>query len=113
MKTLALSVLAAVALTSPAAAQHAGHGDHAAPAAAAAQAPAAATVEGTGVVRKIDAAGASVTIDHDPIRSLNWPAMTMAFKVPDKAVLEQMKVGAKVRFLLSGGHTIVAVRPAS
>ncbi len=29
------------------------------------------------------------------------------------AVLDQMKVGAKVRFLLSGGHTIVAVRPAS
>ena len=107
MKTLALSVLALV-FASPAAAQHAGHGDHAAPAAAA-----PATVEGTGVVKKIDAAAGTVTLDHDPIRALNWPAMTMAFKVPDKAVLDQMKVGAKVRFLLSGGQTIVAVRPAN
>jgi len=111
MKTMAHSILAILttaALASPAAAQHAGHGDHA----ASATAPAAA-VEGSGVVRKIDAAGGMVTIDHDPIRALNWPAMTMAFKVPDKAVLDQMTVGAKVRFLLSGGHTIVAVRPAS
>lgn len=108
MKTLALSVLAAAALVSPAAAQHAGHGDHSAPAAPAT----ASTVEGTGIVRKIDAANDSVTIDHDPIRALNWPAMNMAFKVQDKSLLEQMKVGAKVRFLLSGGHTIVAVRPA-
>lgn len=105
MKSFAPCLIAAMVLASPAAAQHAGHGDHAEPAAA------AATVEGTGVVKKIDAATGAVTIDHDPIRALNWPAMTMAFKVPDKAVLGQMKVGAKVRFLLSGGQTIVAVRP--
>ena len=104
MKTLILALFATAALAAPAAAQHAGHGDHKAPAAV-------PSVEGTGVVKKIDAKGAAVTIDHDPIRALNWPAMTMAFKVPDKAVLDQMKVGAKVRFQLSGGQTITAVRP--
>ena len=106
MKMLALAVFAAAATTgAPAAAQHAGHGEHGA-------APATVpTVEGTGVVKKIDAKAGTVTIDHDPIRALNWPAMTMAFKVPDKAVLEQMKVGSKIRFQLSGGQTIVSVRP--
>ncbi|MET3527522.1 copper-binding protein [Phenylobacterium koreense] len=107
MKTPTLCLIAVALMATPAAAQHAGHGDH-----AAAPAPAAvASAEGTGVVKKVDTGAGTVTIDHDPIRALNWPAMTMAFKVPDKAVLDQMKEGAKVRFLLSGGQTIVAVRP--
>ena len=109
MKTLLLAVAALGVSATGALAHgqdHSAHAGHAAPAAA-------GSVEGTGVVKKIDAKSGSVTIAHDPIKALNWPAMTMPFKVADKAVLDQMKVGAKVRFLLSGGQTIVAVRPAN
>lgn len=105
MKTVLLSLAAVAAMTAPALA-HAQHGDHAAHAAA----PAATAAEGVGVVKKIDAKALSVTIAHDPIKALNWPAMTMAFKVADKALLEKLKVGAKVRFTLSG-QTITAMRP--
>ncbi|MBT9473211.1 MAG: copper-binding protein [Pseudomonadota bacterium] len=106
MKTIILALAAALTVTSTAAAQHAGHADHSGQAAA----PAAGTVEGVGVVKKIDAKTGSVTIAHDPIKALNWPAMVMPFKVADKALIGQMKVGAKIRFQLNG-QVIVGVRP--
>jgi len=99
----AFAVLAAVSAATAAQAQHQGHEGHAA-------APAAASVEGVGVVKKVDAKAGTVTIDHDPIKALNWPAMTMPFKVSDKALLAKMKPGAKVRFQLDG-QTITDVRP--
>ena len=106
MKTLLLAVAALGVSATGALAHgqdHSAHAGHAAPAAA-------GSVEGTGVVKKIDAKSGSVTIAHDPIKALNWPAMTMPFKVADKALLGQMKVGAKIRFQLNG-QLIVGVRP--
>jgi Cu(I)/Ag(I) efflux system protein CusF len=61
---------------------------------------AAATHQGVGVVKNIDAASGVVTLAHQPIKSLNWPAMTMGFKVKDKTLLENVKVGSKVAFTL-------------
>lgn len=55
---------------------------------------------GTGVVKSIDTAAGSITLAHDPIKSLNWPAMSMAFKVKDKSLLEKTKAGDKVQFTL-------------
>jgi Cu(I)/Ag(I) efflux system periplasmic protein CusF len=46
-----------------------------------------------GKVRSVDAARGSVTIDHGPVASLNWPAMTMTFKAKDKKMLEALKPG--------------------
>jgi len=106
MKAIVLALAASFALTTAAAAQHAGHGDHAGQAAA----PVAGTVEGVGVVKKVDAKAGTVTLAHDPIKALNWPAMVMPFKVADKALLGQMKVGAKIRFQLNG-QVIVGARP--
>lgn len=106
MKTLLLAIAALGVSATGALAHgqdHSEHAGHAAPAAA-------GSVEGTGVVKKIDAKTGSVTIAHDPIKALNWPAMTMPFKVADKVLLAKVKVGAKVRFDLSG-QTITAVRP--
>ena len=106
MKTLLLAVAALGVSATGALAHgqdHSAHAGHAAPAAA-------GSVEGTGVVKKIDAKSGSVTIAHDPIKALNWPAMTMPFKVADKALLAKMKPGAKVRFQLDG-QTITDVRP--
>lgn len=54
----------------------------------------------TGVVKKIDAARNTVTLAHDPIKSLNWPAMTMDFRVRDKTDLAKLKPEQKIEFEL-------------
>jgi Cu(I)/Ag(I) efflux system periplasmic protein CusF len=54
--------------------------------------------KGTGVVTNVDRAGGKVTLKHDPIKSLNWPTMTMAFAVKDKAMLEKLAKDKKVEF---------------
>ncbi|HXF65735.1 MAG TPA: copper-binding protein [Burkholderiales bacterium] len=68
----------------------------------AAAAPAAAqpTHQGSGIVKKVDPARESITLAHDPIRSLNWPAMTMDFRVRDKDKLAALKPGQKIAFEL-------------
>jgi Cu(I)/Ag(I) efflux system protein CusF len=50
----------------------------------------------TGVVTRVDKE--KVMIKHDPVPSLNWPVMTMAFVAKDPKMLEKMKPGAKVDF---------------
>jgi Cu(I)/Ag(I) efflux system protein CusF len=55
-----------------------------------------ATHKAVAVVKRIDAANGKVTLSHEPIKSLNWPAMTMAFAVKDKALLQKLAVGNKV-----------------
>jgi Cu/Ag efflux protein CusF len=54
--------------------------------------------KGTGVVISVDRAGGKVTLKHDPIKSLNWPTMTMAFAVKDKAMLDSLANGKNVDF---------------
>jgi Cu(I)/Ag(I) efflux system protein CusF len=54
--------------------------------------------KGTGVVTNVDRAGGKVTLKHDPIKSLNWPTMTMAFAVMDKAMLDKVAKDKKVQF---------------
>jgi Cu(I)/Ag(I) efflux system protein CusF len=54
--------------------------------------------KGTGVVTNIDRAAGKVTLKHEPIKSLNWPTMTMAFSVKDKAMLDQLAKDKKVDF---------------
>ena len=54
--------------------------------------------QGTGVVKGVNAAKGVVTLKHDPIKALNWPAMTMDFDVRDKKLLEGLKPEQKVTF---------------
>ncbi len=62
----------------------------------------------TGKITKVDASTGAVTIAHEQIESLKWPAMTMAFKVKDKSVLEKAKPGAKIDFsFISSGKDYV------
>ena len=56
----------------------------------------AKTHKAVGVVRKVDAQASSVTLAHESIQSLNWPAMTMSFKVRDKVLLDKLAQGRKV-----------------
>lgn len=99
----ALLASLAVAGAAHASPDHGSHGGHEA------HAPAGA-VEGVGVVRAVDAKKGSITINHEPIKALNWPQMTMPFKVSDPAVLANVKVGAKVRFTLQD-KKITAIKP--
>ncbi|VTU31411.1 Cation efflux system protein CusF precursor [Variovorax sp. SRS16] len=55
-----------------------------------------ASHEADAVVKEFDAAQGKVTLAHGPVKSLGWPAMTMAFGVKDKALFDKLAVGAKV-----------------
>jgi Cu(I)/Ag(I) efflux system protein CusF len=65
-----------------------------------AQTPAAGASADTaeGEVRKVDKEASKVTLKHGEIKSLDMPAMTMVFVVKDKAMLDSVKAGDKVRF---------------
>ena len=62
-------------------------------------AKAEATAQATGVVKSVNAEKGTLTIAHDPVASLKWPAMTMNFKAGDRKMLEQVKPGAKIAFV--------------
>ena len=51
-----------------------------------------------GTVKKVDAKAGVVTLAHEPIKSLNWPSMTMGFKVKDKMLMDKLTDGKKVEF---------------
>lgn len=52
----------------------------------------------TGTVTKLDAGAGIVTLAHGPVKSLNWPSMTMGFKVNDKLLFDKLGVGKTVDF---------------
>ena len=62
-----------------------------------------------GEIRKVDKDAKKITIRHGPIQNLDMPAMTMVFQVKDAAMLDQFKVGDKVKFAADkvGGAYIV------
>jgi Cu(I)/Ag(I) efflux system protein CusF len=62
------------------------------------EAPAGAAHSASGVVKKIDASSGKVLIEHGPVKSLNWPAMTMSFVVKDKKLLDKLAVDKKADF---------------
>jgi Cu(I)/Ag(I) efflux system protein CusF len=61
------------------------------------------------VVKAVDRAGGKVTLAHEPVKSLNWPAMTMKFSVKDKALFDKLAVGKKVEieFVQQGSDYVV------
>jgi Cu/Ag efflux protein CusF len=58
------------------------------------------TAQGVGVVKAIDTATGMITIQHQAIASIHWPAMTMTFKAAPPSLLNSVKVGEKVHFTL-------------
>jgi Cu(I)/Ag(I) efflux system protein CusF len=68
-----------------------------------------------GVVRKIDAANARITIRHGPLANLDMPPMTMVFRVQPPELLNAVKVGDKVKFHaedINGTFTVTAIQAA-
>ncbi len=52
-----------------------------------------------GEVRRLDKALGTLTIRHGEIRNLDMPPMSMVFTARDKAQLDAMAVGDKIRFV--------------
>jgi Cu/Ag efflux protein CusF len=72
------------------------------------------TAQGTGVVEAIDTAKGTVTIKHQAVASIHWPAMTMTFKANPPSLLKHVKVGEKVNFTLhpaGANSTVTAITP--
>jgi Cu(I)/Ag(I) efflux system periplasmic protein CusF len=51
-----------------------------------------------GEVRKVDKENGKLTIKHAEIKSLDMPAMTMVFQVRDRAMLDKLQPGSRVKF---------------
>ena len=51
-----------------------------------------------GEVRRVDKEGRKITLRHGPLVNLDMPGMTMVFQVKDPAMVDQVKVGDKVKF---------------
>ena len=70
--------------------------------------------QAVGIIKGIDLRQGTITLQHQAIPAIGWPAMTMPFHAtPD--VLKQAKVGDKVQFTLhpDGMNSMVtAIKPA-
>jgi Cu(I)/Ag(I) efflux system protein CusF len=66
-------------------------------------------------VRKVDKAAGKITLKHGEIKNLDMPPMTMVFGVKDKALLDKVKAGDKVKFSAEkdGGQYVVTAVEAS
>jgi Cu/Ag efflux protein CusF len=65
-----------------------------------------------GEVKKIDTEDNKVTIKHGGIKSLDMPAIQMAFRVTDPNWLKTLQVGDKVRFSadkVNGHFTVTSI----
>jgi Cu(I)/Ag(I) efflux system periplasmic protein CusF len=65
-------------------------------------------------VRKIDLDAGKITLKHGEIKSLDMPGMTMVFVVKDKAMLDKLKAGDKVKFKAvndGGKFTVTQIEP--
>ena len=53
-----------------------------------------------GTVKRVDANKGVVTLAHGPVKTMNWPAMTMGLKVKvkDKMLLDKLRAGKRVNF---------------
>ena len=54
------------------------------------------TYQASAMVKGIDGATGKVMLAHEAVKSLNWPAMTMGFKVKEKALFDKLAVGKQV-----------------
>lgn len=73
-------------------------------------------ISGRGVIKKVDPARLSINLSHEAIPALQWPAMTMDFRVKDAALLKGREPGQKIEFALEksadGRYLLVSIAPA-
>lgn len=61
-------------------------------------------IVGQGTIETIDLKKRQLTIKHDAIKAIEWPAMTMTFTVPELDI-SQWKIGDKIKFQLDKDKT--------
>ncbi len=49
-----------------------------------------------GTVESVDAKAGTVSLNHGPVETLKWPAMTMEFKLANESLMQGLKPGAMV-----------------
>ena len=59
---------------------------------------------GEGVVHSVSPADRKVNLTHEPIPSLNWPAMTMDLDVAEGVDLQKLAPGDNIRFYIELGE---------
>lgn len=62
-----------------------------------------------GEVRRVNETEGKVTLRHGPLPELDMPGMTMVFTARDRAVMREIKVGDKVRFIAERSEGIFYV----
>ncbi len=65
----------------------------------------AKVAHGVGVIKSIDTQTKMIVLNHQAIKELNWPPMSMGFKVADPKLLDGLKAGQKVNFELTAQGT--------
>jgi Cu(I)/Ag(I) efflux system membrane fusion protein len=64
-----------------------------------------------GIIAAVDGANGTVTISHEAIPAMNWPAMTMTFKLAQPSMARGLRKGLRVQFSVQteaqGGTFIV------
>lgn len=68
-----------------------------------------------GEVRRLDPATGKITLRHGHIPDLDMPPMTMVFQVRERALLQGLQVGQRVRFRAEqagGGYFVTEIKPA-
>lgn len=66
-----------------------------------------------GVVKALDALAGTVTLAHEPVKTLNWSAMSLTFGVKDKVLFDRLAEGKKVEveFFQEGkGYVVTGVK---
>ncbi len=66
------------------------------------------------MIEAVDTIKGTVTIKHQAIALIQWPAMTMTFKADPPSLLRGVKVGEKVNFVLHparANSTVTAITP--
>jgi Cu(I)/Ag(I) efflux system protein CusF len=69
----------------------------------------------TGLVKEVDRAKGKVTLLHEPVASLKWPAMTMRFSIKDEPLFAKLIEGEKVDFEFvqeESDHVVTGVNQA-
>ncbi|HEX4879881.1 MAG TPA: copper-binding protein [Limnobacter sp.] len=80
-----------------------------------AESTAAAAAMADGEIRRINSNTGKVTMKHGEIKSIQMPPMTMVFGVTDKAMLDGLKEGDKVKFDVKqegSNYTITTIQKA-
>jgi Cu(I)/Ag(I) efflux system periplasmic protein CusF len=71
------------------------------------------THKAVGVVKNAEPDKGTVTLAHEPVKSLNWPAMTMSFAVKDKKLFDKLAPNKKVEVELvqqGSDYVVTAVK---